>query len=81
MSEEERRLTYDDVIKELRHKVPFMPFNIVMASGDRYLIDDPDMMIVTSLEIIYVVPRTEQTVRLRKSQISAIEELQPRQVA
>ena len=80
MSEDKRR-TYDDVIHELRHKDPFAPFNIVMASGDRNLIDDPDMMIVTSLEIIYVVPRTENTVRLRKTQVVAIEELQPRKVA
>ena len=72
---------YDDIIEELRRKEPFMPFFVVMASGDRYLIDDPFMMVLTPTEIIYVVPRSEKTARLRKSQIVAIEELQAKPAA
>ena len=26
----------------LKHRDPFIPFQIVMTSGDRYLIEDPD---------------------------------------
>ncbi len=28
-----------DTIRELKHREPFVPFRIVMASGDRYQID------------------------------------------
>ncbi|MGN6370392.1 MAG: hypothetical protein ACTHN5_19225 [Phycisphaerae bacterium] len=79
--DERKPQSYDDVIDELRHRDPFAPFYIVMSSGDRYLIDDPFMMVVTANEIIYVVPRSERIARLRKSQIAAIEELERRPAA
>ncbi|HVT80329.1 MAG TPA: hypothetical protein VHM90_06695 [Phycisphaerae bacterium] len=83
MSESPRddRRKFEDGIRELKHKDPFSPFNIVMGSGDKYLIEDPDMLIVGPVEIIYVVPRSGKTYRLRKSQVVAIEELEQRPAA
>jgi len=78
---EERPRKFEDGIRELKHKDPFQPFNIVMTSGDKCPVEDPDMLIVGPVEIIYVVPRSGRTVRLRKSQITAIEELEQRPAA
>jgi hypothetical protein len=78
---ENDRQKFEDGIKELKHKDPFAPFNIVMGSGDKYLIEDPDMLIVGPVEIIYVVPHSGKTYRLRKSQVDAIEELEHRPAA
>ena len=78
---EQKPQTYDEILDELRRRDPFFPFYIVMASGDRYLIDDPFMMVMTATEIIYVLPRSDRTVRIRKSQITAIEELEKRPAA
>ncbi len=78
---EEGRQKFEDGIKELKHKDPFQPFNIVMSSGDRCLVEDPDMLIVGPVEIIYVVPRSGKTFRLRKSQVVAIEELDQHKAA
>ena len=80
MSEESRR-KFEDGIRELKHKDPFQPFNIVMSSGDKCLVQDPDMLIVGPVEIIYVVLRSGKNYRLRKSQIVAIEELEQRPAA
>ena len=80
MSEEGRK-KFEDGIRELKHKDPFQSFNIVMSSGDRCLIEDPDMLIVGPAEVIYVVPRSGRTYRLRKSQIVAVEELEQRPAA
>jgi hypothetical protein len=80
MSEEGRR-KFEDGLRELKHKEPFQPFKIVMSSGDKYLVEDPDMLIVGPVEIIYVVPRSGETYRLRKTQVVAIEELEQRPAA
>ena len=80
MSEEGRK-KFEDGIRELKHKEPFQRFNIVMSSGDKCLVEDPDMLIVGPVEIIYVVPRSGKTYRLRKSQVVAIEELEQRPAA
>jgi hypothetical protein len=78
---EEGRQKFEDGIRELKRKDPFQPFNIVMTSGDKCRVDDPDMLIVGPVEIIYVVPRSGKTYRLRKSQVVAIEELEERPAA
>ena len=70
----DRRHSFEDTLQELKHKEPFSPFTVIMASGDRYRIEDPDMMINSPVEIIYVVPHSGRVVRLRKTQVVAIEE-------
>jgi len=72
---------FENTIRELKHKDPFTPFKIVMASGDKYLIEDPEMMVMSSTEIIYIVPRTEQVVFIRKSQITSLEQFHKKPAA
>jgi len=62
-----------DTIIHLRRREPFMPFQIVMASGDRYLIDNPDALAVAASQVHYY-PRTGMGVHMRLNQIAAVEE-------
>ncbi|HVX86340.1 MAG TPA: hypothetical protein VH253_16270 [Phycisphaerae bacterium] len=72
---------FEASIWELKRKEPFAPFKIVTAGGDKYLIDDPEMMVVGPTEIIYVVPRDEKVIYIRKSQIVALEQFHKKSVA
>jgi hypothetical protein len=72
---------FEDSIRELKRKDPFAPFKIVTAGGDKYLIDDPEMMVIAPTEIIYVVPRTEKVIYIRKNQIVALEQFHRKSVA
>jgi hypothetical protein len=78
---EESRQKFEDGIREFKHENPFQPFNIIMSSGDKCRVDDPDMPIVGPLEMIYVVPNSGRTSRLRKSQVVALEELEDQRPA
>jgi len=42
-----------DTILHLRRRDPFNPFRIVMASGDRYLIENPDALAVAMAQLHY----------------------------
>ena len=67
-------------IRHLRRRDPFTPFNIVMASGDRYLIENPDALAIAGTQVHYY-PRTGMGVHLRSSQITAVVELDERPAA
>ena len=62
-----------DTIKHLKRRDPFTPFQIVMASGDRYLIENPDALAISSSQLHYY-PRTGMGVHLRINQIAVVEE-------
>jgi hypothetical protein len=63
-----------DTIMHLKRREPFAPFEIVMNSGDRYRIDNPDALAVASSQLHYY-PRLGNGVHMRLNQISAVEEL------
>ena len=69
-----------ETIKHLKRRDPFTPFQIVMASGDRYLIENPDALAIASTQVHYY-PRTGMGVHLRINQIVVIEELDERPAA
>jgi hypothetical protein len=69
-----------DTIKHLRRREPFTPFQIVMASGDRYLIENPDALAIASTQVHYY-PRTGMGVHLRINQIAVVEEPDQRPAA
>jgi hypothetical protein len=72
---------FEDTIRDFAKKEPFAPFRIVMASGDKYRIDDPEMMVIAKSEIIYVVPKSDKVVFIRKSQISSLAQLHRKSAA
>jgi predicted RNA-binding protein associated with RNAse of E/G family len=66
--------SFDDLLEMLQHAAPFSPFSIVLASGDKILIDDPFKMVNTGSVVFYAKSRSELVHHLRKAQIVAIEQ-------
>jgi hypothetical protein len=62
-----------DSIVHLKHREPFVPFRILMTSGDRYRIEDPDALAIGTNQLHYY-PRTGMGIHMRMSQIAAVEE-------
>jgi hypothetical protein len=61
-----------DTITHLKRQDPFVPFRIVMASGDRYLIENPDALAIATSQLHYY-PSSGMGVHLRLNQIAAVE--------
>jgi hypothetical protein len=64
-----------DAIRRLIHRVPFVSFRIVMTSGDRCLIEDPDALAIGGSQLHYFAPRSDRAIHMRLNQIAAIEDL------
>jgi hypothetical protein len=62
-----------DSIVHLKRQEPFLPFVIVMASGDRYRIENPDALAVAASQLHYY-PRSGMGIHMRLNQIEAVEE-------
>ena len=69
----QREETTLDTIRHLKRHDLFAPFRIVMTSGDRYLIEDPDALAIATSQLHYY-PRSGLGIHLRLNQISAVEE-------
>lgn len=69
----EEDITSIDSIRDLRNRHPFIPFVIVMTSGDRFVIENGDALAMTSSQLHYFPPRTDRAVRMRVSQIAFVE--------
>jgi len=63
-----------DTIRDLKNREPFAPFKIVMSSGDRYLIEDPDALAIGTQQLFYYPRQNGVGVHLRANQIVAVEE-------
>ena len=61
-----------DAIMHLKRRDPFMPFSIVMASGDRYLIENPDALAIATSQLHYY-PRSGMGIHMRINQIVTVE--------
>jgi len=62
-----------DAILHLKRRDPFNPFQVVMASGDKYLIENPDALAVASTQLHYY-PRAGMGIHMRINQVTAVEE-------
>jgi hypothetical protein len=60
-------------ILELKGRERFVPFRIVLTSGDKYLIESGDNLVEMKTEFFYAAPGGESFVFLRKSEIVAVE--------
>lgn len=63
-----------DTIRDLKHRDPFSPFQIVMTSGDRYVIEDPDALAIGSSQMFYYPRHPGAGVHMRLNQIAVVEE-------
>jgi hypothetical protein len=66
-------VTTIDTIRDLKKSDPFAPFRIVMTSGDRYVIEDPDALAIGSSQVFYYPPKRGAGVHLRSNQIAIVE--------
>jgi hypothetical protein len=64
-----------DAIRDLKRRDPFMAFGIILTSGDRYLIENPDLLAIGKTELAYYFPRSDRVAFLRSNQIAAVEQL------
>jgi hypothetical protein len=62
-------------IRELKRHEPFAPFLIVMASGDKYRIENGENLVEMRTEFFYATPGSDQFVLIRMNQIVAVERL------
>ena len=72
MAKSEQISLRDELLKMLDSD-PFVPFNIVMSSGDRYKVIDPHTVAV-GREIVIVIPPRGASCRLRFNHINALME-------
>lgn len=63
-----------DTIRDLKNQDPYVPFRIVMTSGDHYTIEDPDALAIGTSQLFYYPRRPKAGVHLRLNQIAAVEE-------
>lgn len=73
MAEERPIMDVVDAILELKGRDPFVPFNIVLTSGDRYLIESGENLVEMRTEFFYATPGGERFAFIRKQQIAAVE--------
>ena len=69
----ERDESTRDAILHLKRQDPFTAFEIVMAGGDRYRIENPDALAVASSQLHYY-PRSGGGIHMRLNEITAVEE-------
>jgi hypothetical protein len=62
-----------DTILHLKRQEPFVSFQIVMTSGDRFRIENPDALAVATSQLHYY-PRSGSGIHMRLNQIAAVEE-------
>ena len=72
--DEKEEISIIETILELKHADPFVPFSLVLASGDRFLIETGENLVEMRSQFFYVSPKTDKFCFLRKSQIVAVED-------
>ena len=68
-------------ILALKHREPFVRFEIVLNSGDRYRIENPDLLAIGKSELAYYFPKSNRVAFLRTNQVVAVEPLAERPIA
>jgi hypothetical protein len=64
-----------ETIRDLRSRDPFIPFRIVMTSGEGYLIENSELLAIAKTQVVYCFPRSDRVAHLRINQIASVEEL------
>ena len=62
-------------IRDLRRREPFIPFRVIMSSGEGYTIENSELLAIGNSQLVYCFPHSDRIAHLRMSQISAVEEL------
>jgi hypothetical protein len=78
---ESKDTTLIDAIRELKKQEPFEPFQIVMTSGDKYLIENGENLVEMATQFFYAFPRSNRFVLMRTFDIVAVEKLENKPAA
>ncbi|HEX4054859.1 MAG TPA: hypothetical protein VHX86_11390 [Tepidisphaeraceae bacterium] len=70
------QIDFEDELRRYANAVPFVPFDVVMASGDRYEVQERLQIAMGGTAIVLVLPRTGIQV-IRKNQITALHVREP----
>ena len=73
---EPEKIAFDDELRKAARAVPFVPFEIITSSGDRYEISDNIEIAVGHTTVVVVLPKTGVQM-IRKNQIVAIHTHEP----
>lgn len=65
-----------DDLKELLSRESFVPFRIVLTSGNSYEVDSPLQLAVGESQLNYYYPRSDKWAILRLNQVAAFEILE-----
>ena len=68
---EHEQINFDDELRRYAEAVPFVPFDILTASGDKYEVQERIQFAMGPNAIVLVLPRTGIQL-IRKNQITAI---------
>ena len=70
------QIDFEDELRRCYKAQPFLPFEVVSGSGDRYEVVDPSQVAFGHSAIVIVLPRTGVQI-VRKSQITAVHVREP----
>ena len=73
---EPEQIDFEDELRRCYKSLPFHPFEVITASGDRYQVEDPSQVAFGHSAIVLVLPRTGIQI-VRKSQITAVHVHEP----
>jgi hypothetical protein len=73
---EPERIDFEDEMRRCANAIPFVPFDIVTTSGDRYAVSERLQLAMAGTAIVLVLPKTGIQV-LRKNQITALHVHEP----
>jgi hypothetical protein len=68
-----------ETIRDLRNRDPFIPFRVVMGSGESYVIENSELLAIGQSQLVYCRPKSDRVVYLRINQIAEVEDLGERQ--
>ncbi len=63
-------------LREMLKRKPFVPFVIVLTSGDRYEVPAPHMVALGQSQLHYCFPNTDRFAHIQLNQVAALEALQ-----
>ena len=63
-------------IRDLRRREPFVPFRIVMTSGESYTVENSELLAIGQSQLVYCRPFSDRVAHLRINQIATVEELE-----
>ena len=65
-----------ETVREFRSRDPFVPFRITMTSGERYTIENPELLAFGKSQLVYCLPHSDRTAHLRMNQIASVQEVE-----